>query len=607
MSGVPFTDLTEPAREIWSAIEGDYLDCLLSGNYVSGPAVAAFERAWAAYCGAGHAVGVGNGTDALELTLTALEVGSGDEVVVPSSTFIATAAAVVRVGATPRFADVSDATLLLTPETLSKAITPRTRAVIAVDLYGQVPDMPGLLAVADRHGIEVIEDAAQAHGAQWAGQRAGSFGAAACFSFYPTKNLGAFGDAGAVVTSDPALAERIRELSNHGRSHGSSHYEHEVVGSNSRLDALQAIVLLAKMARLDEWNERRIALAARYRDRLCATGLRLIDVATQARHVYHLFVVRAADRDRLGDELARRGIRTGMHYPLPCHLQPALRRFANGRLPVSERAAGELISLPMFPHMTEGQVDAVCDAICDVLGTRPAGRAGRARMPVPAGARPGARHRRRPPATGRLQDVAIRLLDITVALAALTVAAVPILALLLLVRLTSAGPGLFRQERLGRGQRPFIMLKLRTMRVGSDDAIHREYVRGLLAGTPSAAGATGLFKLEADPRITRLGSWLRQTSLDELPQLVNVLRGEMSLVGPRPVLPWEAEMFAAEDLRRFEVKPGMTGLWQVSGRNRLTMREQLRLDSEYVGRRSLALDLMILARTVPGLFRGGAR
>lgn len=367
MITVPFTDLAAMTNEIWPSIEPDYLACLLSAGYIGGPAVASFEREWAAYCGADHAVGVANGTDALQLSLTALGIGPGDEVVVPSNTFVATAAAVVRAGATPRFADISDDTLLMTPETLRAAITPRTRAVMIVHLYGQMPDMTGLLAVANDAGILVIEDAAQAHGAQWAGRRAGSFGAAACFSFYPGKNLGAFGDAGAVVTSRPEVADRVRALANHGRSHGSSHYEHEVVGTNSRLDALQAIALSGKLARLDVWTQRRIELAARYREQLSGTGLKLVGVAPPARHVYHLFVVRVAERDRVRVELGRRGIQTGVHYPVPCHLQPALQRFADGPLPVAEQSAQELLSLPLFPHMTDGQVDLVCDVLGHML------------------------------------------------------------------------------------------------------------------------------------------------------------------------------------------------------------------------------------------------
>jgi dTDP-4-amino-4,6-dideoxygalactose transaminase len=378
MNSVPFTDLAAMAGEVWPDVERAFAACLLDGAYIGGSPVASFEREWSAYCGAEHAVGVANGTDALQLTLTALGLQAGDEVVVPANTFIATAAAVVRAGATPRFADVSDGTLLMTPRTLAEAITPRTRAVVVVHLFGQVPDMTGLLAVASQAGIAVIEDAAQAHGAEWDGRRAGSFGEAACFSFYPGKNLGAFGDAGAVVTSRPELADRVRSLANHGRSDGASRHDHSCLGTNSRLDALQAIVLSGKLARLDTWTERRITIAARYRDLLDrtefgGTELKLTDVAPQARHVYHLFVVRVARRDSVRAELARRGVATGVHYPLPCHLQPPLRRFADRPLPVTEQAAGELLSLPVFPHLTDGQVDFVCEALCDALRTTTAG------------------------------------------------------------------------------------------------------------------------------------------------------------------------------------------------------------------------------------------
>jgi dTDP-4-amino-4,6-dideoxygalactose transaminase len=367
---VPFTDLAAMTREVWPTIERDYLECLLGGGYIGGPAIESFEREWAMYCGTGYAVGLANGTDALELTLSALGLGPGDEVVIPANTFIATAAAVARCGAAPRFADVSDDTLLMTPQTLKAAITPRTRAVIVVHLYGQMADMPGLMAVANEAGLLVVEDAAQAHGALWNGQRAGSFGVAGCFSFYPAKNVGAFGDAGAVVTADAVLADRVRSLANHGRSKGSAHYEHDFVGTNSRLDALQAIVLSGKLARNEDWTERRIAIVARYRDQLRGTGAGTVAVASQARHVYHLFVVRVGDRDGVRGELESRGIGCGVHYPVPCHLQPPLRRFAVGPLPVTERAAGQLLSLPLFPHMTDGQVDTVCDALAEVTRGR---------------------------------------------------------------------------------------------------------------------------------------------------------------------------------------------------------------------------------------------
>jgi dTDP-4-amino-4,6-dideoxygalactose transaminase len=387
MTAIPFTDLAAMSQEIWPDIEADYLASLFNADFVGGSPVETFERDWAAYCGTQHGVGVANGTDALELAMAALGIGPGDEVIVPANTFIGTAAAVVRAGAEPRFADVSEETLLLTPDTLKAAVTPRTRAVIVVHLYGQVPDMDGLMAAADDHGLLVIEDAAQAHGAQWHGRRAGSFGAAGCFSFYPGKNLGAFGDAGAVVTSRPDVAERVRALANHGRVAGSAHYEHIYVGRNSRMDALQAIALSGKLARIDAWNTRRQEIADRYRDELRGTGVRLTGTAPGADNVYHLLVARITDRDRVREELRERGIQTGVHYPVPCHLQPPLRKFADGPVPVAEQAAAEILSLPMFPHLKDKHVDAVCAALASVTnGSRVAATVvgGRAVVPAPA-------------------------------------------------------------------------------------------------------------------------------------------------------------------------------------------------------------------------------
>lgn len=364
---VPFTDLGAMARQVWPEISGELSDTVLGGSYIGGSPVAAFEREWAAYCGAGHAVGVANGTDALLLTLEALGIGTGDEVVLPANTFIATAEAVVRSGAVPRFADVDDATLLLTPGAVEEVLSPRTRAVIAVHLYGQLPDMVALREVTDRAGVLLIEDAAQAHGARWQGRSAGSWGVAGCFSFYPAKNLGAFGDAGAVVTDDAALAGRIRSLGNHGRASGAVHHQHDLLGTNSRLDALQAIALRVKLRRMDEWTAARVRLAERYRVAL-GGRVRLVAWAPEADHVHHLVVVRIGDRDRVRRELAERGVQTGVHYPVPCHRQPPLRRYARGPLPVAERAAGEILSLPIFPHMTAEQVDAVAAALLEIAG-----------------------------------------------------------------------------------------------------------------------------------------------------------------------------------------------------------------------------------------------
>jgi dTDP-4-amino-4,6-dideoxygalactose transaminase len=353
-------------REVRGAVDQGWERLLQASRFIGGEAVEEFEQAWAGYCGAGHAVGVGNGTDALQLTLMALGIGPGDEVIVPSNTFVASAEAVVLAGATPRFADVSPRTLLLTASDLEAAITPRTRAVIVVHLYGQMPDMDALSRTAGRAGIVIIEDAAQAHGATWRGRRAGSIGQAGCFSFYPGKNLGAFGDAGAVVTNDADLAKLIRTLRDHGRAIG-SHYRHELVGTNSRLDALQAVVLTAKLGRLEAWNEARRSIAARYRAAFASGPLRLVEDEPGARGVYHLAVTRVPDRARIQQQLTAMGIETGIHYPIPCHRQAAYLRFATGPLPVSETAAAEVLSLPMFPHLRDDQVARVCDAVHDAL------------------------------------------------------------------------------------------------------------------------------------------------------------------------------------------------------------------------------------------------
>jgi dTDP-4-amino-4,6-dideoxygalactose transaminase len=363
---VPFMDLAAMTREVRGQVDQGWERLLEGSRFIGGPAVEEFELAWAGYCGAAHAVGVGNGTDALQLTLMALGIGPDDEVVVPANTFVASAEAVVLAGATPRFADVSPRTLLLTPDDLEAAMTPRTRAVIVVHLYGQMPDMDALCRTAERAGVVIIEDAAQAHGATWRGRRAGSIGRAGCFSFYPGKNLGAFGDAGAVVTNDADLAKSIRILRDHGRTPG-SHYRHELVGTNSRLDALQAVVLTAKLARLDDWNEARRSIAARYRAAFATGPVRLVEDEPGARGVYHLAVARTPERARVQQQLAAMGIETGIHYPIPCHRQAAYLRFATGPLPVSEAAAAEVLSLPMFPHLRDEQVALVCDAVQEAL------------------------------------------------------------------------------------------------------------------------------------------------------------------------------------------------------------------------------------------------
>ena len=363
---IPFLDLAAMTREVRDDVERGWKRVLASNRFIGGDEVARFEAAWASYCQVPCALGVANGTDALQLTLTALGIGPGDEVIVPANTFVATAEAVVLAGAVPRFADVSPDTLLLTPECLEAAITRRTKAVIVVHLYGQLPDMGALCRSADRAGLALIEDAAQAHGATWRGRRAGSFGAAGCFSFYPGKNLGAFGDAGAVVTRDAGLAGRIRVLRDHGRTPG-SHYQHELVGTNSRLDAMQAVVLTAKLARLDAWNAARRSVAARYHAALAGSPARLVAEVPGMRGAYHLAVVRVPGREQVSSDLAAMGVQTLIHYPIPCHRQEPYRRFADGPLPVAERSADEVLSLPMSPNLTDDQVARVCSAVLEAL------------------------------------------------------------------------------------------------------------------------------------------------------------------------------------------------------------------------------------------------
>lgn len=363
---VPFTDLAAMTREVRATIDQNWSQLLETSAFIGGQAVEEFEQAWADYCGVAHAVGVANGTDALQLTLTALGIGAGDEVVVPANTFVASAEAVVLAGATPRFADVDPETLLLTAADLEAAITPRTRAVLVVHLYGQMADMDALCRTAADAGVVLIEDAAQAHGATWNGRRAGSFGRAGSFSFYPGKNLGAFGDAGAIVTGDAVLAERIKRLRDHGRARG-SRYSHVVVGTNSRLDAVQAVVLTAKLARLDAWNDARRSIAARYRAAFASGPARFVCEAAGARGVHHLAVIRVPGRDSVQERLTAVGIESGIHYPIACHRQDPYRRYADGPLPVSEAAAADVLSLPMFPHMTDAQVNAVCDAVHDAV------------------------------------------------------------------------------------------------------------------------------------------------------------------------------------------------------------------------------------------------
>jgi dTDP-4-amino-4,6-dideoxygalactose transaminase len=354
---IPFLDLDRLHADLREPLDLAWKTVLGHGRFVNGPEVAAFEAAYARYCDARGCVGVGNGTDALELILAGLGIGPGDEVIVPTNTFVATAEAVVTAGARPRFVDVLPDTLLIDPDAVEAALGPRTAAVMVVHLFGQMADMQALSALADRHGIALIEDAAQAHGARFAGRRAGSWGVAGAFSFYPGKNLGALGDGGAVVSDDPALVDRIRRLADHGRS-DTDRYVHELAGRNSRLDTLQAAVLHVKLGALDATNRARAATVARYREAL-PPWCTLLAVHPDAEPVFHHAVVQVPDRAAAGRALDAAGIGWGVHYPVPCHRQPPYAAFAGDPLPVAEAAAERILSLPVSPTMTAEQVDRV--------------------------------------------------------------------------------------------------------------------------------------------------------------------------------------------------------------------------------------------------------
>jgi dTDP-4-amino-4,6-dideoxygalactose transaminase len=358
---IPLVGLFDQYQTIKPEIDAAIENIITRSAFVGGDEVRRFENEFAAYCEAKACVGVGNGTDALYLTLRALGIGAGDEVITVAHTFIATSEAISMTGATPIFIDVLPETMLMDPSLIEAAITPRTKAIIPVHLYGQSCDMDAIMEIARKHGLKVVEDAAQAHGGRWRGQRVGSIGDAATFSFYPGKNLGAFGDAGAVVSQDEELIERIRMLANHGRL---EKYTHKMEGVNSRLDGMQAAILRVKLRHLDEWNAKRRQIADAYREQLTDRGITLPTVHEKAEPVWHLFVIRVGDRERLMSLMKEEGIATGIHYPVPLHQQPAYEaRRASYSLPATERAAQEVMSLPMYPELSDEQIDTVCSAV----------------------------------------------------------------------------------------------------------------------------------------------------------------------------------------------------------------------------------------------------
>lgn len=362
---VPFLDLQRLHARLRVELD-DALATVLGGDrFIGGPRVEEFERGFAAFCGAGEAVGVANGTDAIELALRALGVGAGDEVVTVANTCIPTVAGIEASGATPVLVDVDEATFTLDPDELDDVTTARTKAIVPVHLYGQCADMKAIGAHAREHGLALVEDAAQAHGAARDGRRAGTLAAAAAFSFYPTKNLGALGDGGAIVTDDPELAATVRELRSFGERDGGETVRR---GSNSRLDPLQAALLSVKLRYLERWNERRRELAALYRDELEGI-VGLPAEADGAYHVYHLFVIRSSRRDELSRELDRRGIGTLVHYPRAVHEHAAYRELDRpGRLARSERLAREVLSLPLHPELTNDEAHAVTSAVREAAG-----------------------------------------------------------------------------------------------------------------------------------------------------------------------------------------------------------------------------------------------
>ncbi|MCE6967488.1 DegT/DnrJ/EryC1/StrS family aminotransferase [Cereibacter sphaeroides] len=358
---IPFLDLGASYRELRAEIDAAIHRVLDSGWYILGPEVDAFEAEWAAYCGANHAVGVANGLDALILALRAIDIGSGHEVIVPSNTYIATWLAVTAVGARPVPVEPDPATHNIDPARIAAAITSATRAILPVHLYGQPADLDPILALARQHGLAVIEDAAQAHGARYKGRRIGAHGDVVCWSFYPGKNLGALGDGGAVTTNRADLADRIRVLCNYGSR---VKYVNEVQGVNSRLDPIQAAVLRAKLPHLDAWTDRRRAIAAAYAEGLRGSGLTLPHVPDWADPVWHLYVVRSIDRDGLQKRLADAGVGTLIHYPIPPHMQAAYAdlRITSEALPLARQLAGEVLSLPMGPQMPLSDAARVIEA-----------------------------------------------------------------------------------------------------------------------------------------------------------------------------------------------------------------------------------------------------
>ncbi len=363
---VPFLDLKQQYANLKAELAPAILHSLDQAMYIDGPAVKEFEADFARYCGTRECVALDSGTAALHLTFLALDIGCGDEVIVPTNTFIASATAVAMTGATVVPIDSDERTWLMDLNQVEDKISDKTKAIVAVHLYGQPLQMHALRDICCRRGIHVIEDAAQAHGGSYRGQRTGSLAEVGCFSFYPGKNLGAYGDGGAITTDNSALAARVRRLSNHARI---NKYEHGEVGWNFRMDEIQGVVLKHKLTKLEGWNQRRRELAQQYRNRLRSLPLRMYEVPDECAAVYHLMAICVADRRGLAEHLTEQGIETGFHYPIPVHLQPAFRSLGHkaGDFPVAEAICAGAISLPLFPEMTDEQLDIVCQAVTAFL------------------------------------------------------------------------------------------------------------------------------------------------------------------------------------------------------------------------------------------------
>lgn len=368
---VPFLDLKAQYNSIRDEVNASIMNVIENTAFAGGPFVQQFEESFATYCQTKHAIGVSSGTSAIWLPLLAYDIGRGDEVITVSNTFIATAEAISFAGARPVFVDIDENTHTMDPAAIEAAITPRTKAIIPVHLFGQMADMRPIMQIARKHNLVVIEDAAQAHGATYQGQRAGSIGDVGCFSFYPGKNLGAYGEAGGIVTNNGEIAARIRMIRDHGQS---KKYHHKVVGWNARMDGIQGAVLSVKLKYIDQWNELRRQHAHQY-DNLLMSVDKIVTpkVASYGTHVYHIYATRVANRDAVLKEMKKQGISCGIHYPVPLHMQEAYSDlgYQTGSFPVSEACSSEYLSLPMFPELTPSQILHVVETLKQVIKELP--------------------------------------------------------------------------------------------------------------------------------------------------------------------------------------------------------------------------------------------